>query len=1051
MSMRMRLARLLFVGLFLGMLVRGVAGKDDLIDSMVSEMGVAANQDDLALLSGSFLGDLSAWNGASNPAAGLPRTATLAVPTNGAYRIWLRREAGVKQADPVRLTLGGANAGEHRFGAQALTTQPAVEQEKSLPVRFENGATRASYPSGPCWVWEFWDMDLKAGDTRVDVLPERPAARFTHLFLTRSKSFVPNLGIEGERNLDRVYYRFRVREADKPACSVVKATMAYHWYFKPDGEIEDIWWVGLGARKLRDAGPHLVPLSEKGEAAVRNGEWTAWLDASWSSLGAGPWGTGDVRFQPVTRGLCDVQLAWYPHPAAVDKTITVEIDEATALFCAPLYNKGKGKAVAPDPAAVAGVWGVLGADYLARFKTTSDFNRQFRAQIEEARQALGLTGAVLRLPSGLRIVTPVKGRRSELRDLSKTLAEMGINGIWDLPSDLAKDAGMEPALTASAFFHTCDPADPARPALVRRAMELKYAEAVKKNPDYPVQVTDICVGDEIGNIAGASKIAQSVACMKRFRAYLARILQEKGETPAFFGVEELADLPCLAQMTPQAGLYEKRLYSYSMKFREVLNADYYRTVTSVATGLYPNVRTFANYSPAPLRQGDQTMNGGGWFGLVRNGGVTMSWGEDWVYKIGSFTGYEIVGYYAALTACAARRSGAPSGFYVVPYCGNAAGNIVSVLSRNIKTICLFNFGPGYNGTGMEGNWSDQPQAYPQIVKALHVAAFAGRPLAEGRIESRRVALLYNRDHEIMYGGSRGEQTDRALTFAALANCHWNADIVLNEDLTPEILARYGVLVLNGFCLPREAVPVIGKWVEQGGLLIASAGAGSRDATDGPLPEMDTLFGASQEVLDLSPGYFSPIELYKHKPVGTITVQETLFTPALTAEVVGLKVGLRPTTAQPVATFEDGTCAATLRALGKGHVLLWGVQPGILYKGRRDGVKSYVDEMSRYADARLAVFEKPLRQALGDPPLTADAPQLELTRFDLGSETAILVNNMRKFDWRADMPPAEIRLRTDQPVREVSSAMKGALAWKRDGEWVKITLPVPESVDSIRMR
>lgn len=753
----------------------------------------------------------------------------------------------------------------------------------------------------------------------------------------------------------------------------------------------------------------------------------------------------------MTRGLCDVQLAWHPHPAAVDKTITVEIDEATALFCAPLYNKGKGKAVAPDPAAVAGVWGVLGPDYLARFKTTADFNRQFRAQIEEARKTLGLTGEVLRLPPGLRIVTPVKGRHSELRDLSKTLAEMGINGIWDLPPDLCREAGMEPALMPGAFFHTCDPADPARPILVRRQMELKLAEAVKGNPGYAAQATDLCVGDEIGNIAGAPKIAQSVACMKRFRAYLARVLREKGETPAFFGVEELADLPCLSRMGPHPGVYERRLFSHSMKFREVLNADYYRAITDVATNLYPQVRTFANYSPAPLRQGDQTMNGGGWFGLVRNGGVTMSWGEDWVYKIGSFTGYEIVSYYAALTECAARRNGKPSGFYVVPYCGNAAGNIVSVLSRNIKTICLFNFGPGYNGTGMEGNWSDQPQAYPPIVKALHVAAFAGRPLAEGRIESRRVALLYNRDHEIMLGGSRGEQSDRALTFAALANCRQNADVILNEDLTPEILGRYGALVLNGFCLPREAVPVLEKWVEQGGLLIGAAGAGSRDATDGPLLEMDALFGASQAVLDLSQGYFSPIELYKHKPVGTITVQETLFTPALTAEVVGLKVGLRPTTAQPVATFEDGTCAATLRAVGKGHVLLWGVQPGILYKGRRDGVKSYVDEMSRYADERLALFEKPLRQALGEPPLTTDTPQLELTRFDLGPETAILVNNMRKHDWRADMPPAEIRLRTGQPVQEVASALAGKLAWTRDGEWVKITLPVPDSVDSIRVR
>ena len=84
--------------------------------------------------------------------------------------------------------------------------------------------------------------------------------------------------------------------------------------------------------------------------------------------------------------------------------------------------------------------------------------------------------------------------------------------------------------------------------------------------------------------------------------------------------------------------------------------------------------------------------------------------------------------------------------------------------------------------------------------------------------------------------------------------------------------------------------------------------------------------------------------------------------------------------------------------GKGHVLLWGIQPGIIYKGQREGVRDFAEEMSRYVDKRLAIFAKPLRKILGKSPLSCDAGQIELTRFDLDDETGILINNFKRYDW-----------------------------------------------------
>lgn len=314
-------------------------------------------------------------------------------------------------------------------------------------------------------------------------------------------------------------------------------------------------------------------------------------------------------------------------------------------------------------------------------------------------------------------------------------------------------------------------------------------------------------------------------------------------------------------------------------------------------------------------------------------------------------------------------------------------------------------------------------------------------------------MLCNRAHETMYGGDRAEQTDLTLTFSALGNCNRNADLILNEDLTPDVLKQYSALFINGFCLPQAAVPALKQWVAEGGLLVAAANSAVNDEYDSPLPEMEEVFGARQFNVSVSAGYFTPTRLLHHTPIGKITIQDTEFSPALTADVVGVRVTLVPTTAQSIATYEDGTCAATLNKIGNGHVLLWGVQPGILYKGEHANREHFPRQEGCYMDERLALFEKPLAKVMGPSPLSTDAPQIELTRIELEDQTAILVNNFKKYAWTTNLPPMEvkIKIKPDQNVTSVGSAMHGELKWVRDGDWLRITSPVPSSVDSLLVK
>jgi hypothetical protein len=89
--------------------------------------------------------------------------------------------------------------------------------------------------------------------------------------------------------------------------------------------------------------------------------------------------------------------------------------------------------------------------------------------------------------------------------------------------------------------------------------------------------------------------------------------------------------------------------------------------------------------------------------------------------------------------------------------------------------------------------------------------------------------------EIASLGARKRQAEDQLTsscegyFHALTRAHVPFDIILDQDLTPEKLARFKVLVLaDAACLTPEAASAIREFVRKGGNLLASYEAGLYD-------------------------------------------------------------------------------------------------------------------------------------------------------------------------------------------------------------------------------
>ena len=222
-------------------------------------------------------------------------------------------------------------------------------------------------------------------------------------------------------------------------------------------------------------------------------------------------------------------------------------------------------------------------------------------------------------------------------------------------------------------------------------------------------------------------------------------------------------------------------------------------------------------------------------------------------------------------------------------------------------------------------------------------------------------------------------------------------------------------------------------------------AASLDEYNEPQPAAAELFGAQQAYVAASSGRsWHPAGLKDHPPLGTVRLQESQLTPALEMPLIGVKTVLTPAGGQPAGTFDDGSCAAVVHSLGKGSTLLLGFLPGILYKGDAEGYSTY------HLD-RQPLLTKPARAALGEPIVDITAPQVEMALFEHQSGLAVTINNFAWQRWQEDLPPATLSIRTARDIHSVTSSFRGKLTWRREGERIVVTVPVPAHVDVVVLK
>jgi len=942
----------------------------------------------------------------------------LNVPESGSYRVSLRHQIGVQAATPVTLTLqpqtavkSGTTTGaasnlvayadtgaalEHAYGKTPLPGgQTGREIEAKLPIRFERETELTAAPSKDAMVWEYWDVELKKGVYRATLAVQTKGVRAHSLFLSRSKVFRPSFGDRRQNpSLGRIYMRFRVtgKGENKGTLVTVKAGLTYHAGARGGAWRWDVGWA----------------------PATPAGEWTPPIEATDAIMPApGAWSSCNLDVTGVTNGEVEVQFSWHPGGHAESVTVKTGLGGGHAMLRVP-HGDWTASAQAGVP-----TWGLWGDKPAREIMSQEAVIERYMTWAKAAEEKLKLKPGhprtkAIRLYTGNGVLPANQDRATEM------LASLGINWVGGASSEMVKKFGLRDEIVA---FNTSDADGLAR----------------SMTDEQKVKLTRVKIGDEIVTYSQPVEINKNPVQVAAFHAYL----QEKARLEAmdiatFLGGRSLNDIKVLGTLPANPDLVDRRLYYHSQRFCHLATATGYKSIVQAFDRKFPNVRIYNNYSPHPVFLTGSTMNNSDWFVLPRNQAQTLAWAEDWAF-LGDWslnTAWQCTSYYAALVECAARKHGYPAGFYVGSNCGGSAQKIFGCLAMGVTWLHLYDWGPLDAWAEGSNSWSDaNPMEYFSILCATSTLGPADEIIGKGRREPRRTAILYNRSHEILQDGKGRLNHDWMWTFIALKHARIPVEVIIEEDLNPEDLKRYDVVFAGGINLERRHVAALKRWVEAGGLLIGSGGAGHWNVYGDPQPLSVELFGARQVEAGAD----------KKDSIARVRTPASDWFPAGDFQSSGdLAFVLEPTTAKPLGTYGGGECAATINAVGKGHAMLLGFRPGWVFSHNGQSYSRGVREW----------LAAPLLKRLGRQRVEFDYGPVEATLFEHDSGLAVTLAHFGLYEkygggWAS---PFDVRLsvQTDRPIREVTSVRRGPLEWKREGDRIEIKAPRLEPVDVVML-
>ena len=800
-------------------------------------------------------------------------------------------------------------------------------------------------------------------------------------------------------------------------------------------------------------------VKENSGAATGNawGEWIGFGDADARHV-TGPHYYPNTYLQQLP-AVIRLDIAGVVDPTVVEGEARFDTEGAVHTFEAELFSGTLGLLV----------WNA--EDESPRIETMTQYNRRIWTAMAD-----GVQGDAPRprfFPIIDRFITG-DGDRVGLAEGFRELSRAGYSAMMVNPSKHYREAWLAAGATRTAGAVYNPPGyafdhDPAVDALVIDAWAAEQADPFVKAGFARNEMAAFAMSDEPGWYfpAAFKPLNDNPKALERFRSYLAR----QGLAPADVGVASWEDVRPLGR-SKATDLPSRRLFYWTMRFFSWDSSRHFAECTrALERAFYPGMPIFTNwnffagrsYVPGPVANNtaktdpDAAMGGHDWFEFGRMRGGTMLWTEDW---FGDNLAYQW-SYYCSRLRSAARKGGIEFGGYIIPRtAGQRPGGLLqknlAIVAHGGKTIKNFVFGPEYNFPG--NCYSHNTKVLPLLPEAYRMIARAEDFLWPGRPCPAQVAMLFPRSaqlwdarDEALPDGVPDDATHVNLNartvdylcevynlYLALMHANIPCDFVEEDDLDTAGLAPYKLLYVTAPNVPTENQRSLLKWVQEGGHVVTTCGALTRDRYDddeytfresvGLLPS-EPGDGARRLIPDLSAvGAVGSLVLDARSRVSVIGRREKPLLPDSPHDVV----------------FDDGAVAQRVRTDGAGRVTHWTFFPGLSYA--RTATHAGPERLPEGWSAPLRDFvTAPVRAAGVSPPVTVSPAMVEAPLLESDHGIAITV-----FNWtNAPLDSVTVSVRTGRPLRSASSVVQGPLEIAEAAGVVTVRLPL-DSVDVVTL-
>jgi len=1000
----------------------------------------------------------------------------ITVPTTGTYKIWAKYEAPpfFNYAFGLRVQALDKNGKVKKGKPVFEKTYGLLDSPKHF--NFTNKLTKGSL----YWNWgidhdaaEGYETALPAGRYRVTMIktpnPAPAGARSVDTFLITSdlseisSPRYPRYPLLDElRRANHVYFRFRNLSAAPAKINWNHWNHRYEDFYSP-----------FYLDKVRYYDAQGKPLEAKDVVTTRTGTWQEPVAAGavsvWHDLGP----TMNVEStSPYTVKMLPVGAK------ANDPSVPVEVDIALAPNEKSIVKSFKlapgepvlGFLVQPD------LYRPDGVKYSVKF---TDIYRDVAEQLNKEPR-LGP------IPKQIKFYafTGSPGYRS--------------GSAWDL--DYGQ--GLRHAMGLNTIDAALDKDDihavidwwKDKGGIIERSVTYQHSQDVAavaadiKKKDVEKYISFLSYGDEIG--LPAIDITQP-ALLDSFREFV----KKNGETPQSLGVEnweqvkplqslssdvavKIGVLPEGTQSTQGVLNKLKRLYWYSSEFRIQHGIEEFATKTrTLKAALTPQIETSANLGGMhPFFW----MHQSSFIEAFKHNAMSLAWSEDYTYTQPEGSRL-VVDFEAAYLRKGTSYNGQRMQFYVMPHWpGNTPQHLMQnamlLWAQNVKDIDWFNAGPDIWATE---NYIAYRGGLPMWKMLRTISGMAGaieNDLLPAKPDAAPVAMLLSEASDVweLEGGSQGgvfpaengkpatvasniSQEERKAIWYALRLAGYRVDMLTEKDVQDGLLKNYKAVYVCGQNMERKAADAMKTWVEQGGVIFATAGAARKNEFDEPLTTLDGVLGrGAQKSYQRYRGPLrAKMELLFEKPIDKVQVVPGVFDALASQEIFETAPG-----AEVLARYAKGNGPALVKLTsGKGVGYYTGTLPGqaFLKKGmpvKPAGKGGDVNNFSHFQstvfdEAARAVILRPLLENNILPDTTVKHQNVATGRLSSPASIVLPIVNLAEQS-EGQLKNLEITLGNvpAAPKKVWSPFHPNGMPFKHDGDKLNITLPALQTGDVI---